>query len=278
MKKKSLSIGINNYPESSNDLNGCVNDANDWQDLLKSKFDFQDNILLLDEQATKHNILSNLQKLISNLGDGDVGVFTFSGHGTWVYDNDIDEDDNRDEAICAYDENILDDDIRKILLTLNPKARLTIISDSCHSGTVTRKMLSRQVLLRSKSIENFAIEGFENIDSNSLIPRYMPPKNNSDAIKALTLPIRKRFLYPESNMSELLLTGCNATEYSYDAYINNRFNGAFTAFAIGIIKSNPNLTYKEFHNEIRTILPNNRYPQSPQLEGSNIFKNFKLFS
>jgi hypothetical protein len=278
MKKISLSIGINNYPESSNDLNGCVNDANDWQDLLKSKFDFQNNTLLLDEQATKHNVLNNLQKLISNLGDGDVGVFTFSGHGTWVYDNDSDEADNRDEAICAYDENILDDDIRKILLTLNPKARLTIISDSCHSGTVTRKMLSRQALLRSKSIEAFAIDGFENIDSNSLIPRYMPPKNSSDAIKTLTLPIRKRFLYPESNMSELLLTGCNATEYSYDAYINNRFNGAFTAFAIGIIKSNPNLTYKELHNEIRTILPNNRYPQSPQLEGNNIFKNFKLFS
>lgn len=278
MKKVSLSIGINNYPGSSNDLNGCVNDANDWQNLLKSKFSFQDNTLLLDSQATKNNILKNLNKLVSKLGDGDVGVFTFSGHGTWVYDQGSDESDNRDEAICAYDKNILDDDFRDVLSKLNPKARLTVISDSCHSGTVTRMMLSREMALRAKSFATFAIEGFENIDINSLVPRYMPPKNKSDAIKTLTLPIRKRFLYPERNMNELLLTGCNATEYSYDAYINNRYNGAFTAFAIGIIKSNHKITYKELHNKIRTILPSNRYPQSPQLEGKENFKNLQLFS
>ncbi len=33
--KKALCIGINNYPGISNDLKGCVNDANDWAELLE---------------------------------------------------------------------------------------------------------------------------------------------------------------------------------------------------------------------------------------------------
>jgi hypothetical protein len=30
MAKKALCIGINNYPGTHMDLQGCVNDANDW--------------------------------------------------------------------------------------------------------------------------------------------------------------------------------------------------------------------------------------------------------
>jgi hypothetical protein len=30
MSKRALCIGINNYPGTHMDLNGCVNDANDW--------------------------------------------------------------------------------------------------------------------------------------------------------------------------------------------------------------------------------------------------------
>ena len=34
MSKKALCIGINNYRGVSNDLRGCVNDAQDWSNLL----------------------------------------------------------------------------------------------------------------------------------------------------------------------------------------------------------------------------------------------------
>ena len=36
-KKTALCIGINNYPGTQNDLNGCVNDANDWTAELKAR-------------------------------------------------------------------------------------------------------------------------------------------------------------------------------------------------------------------------------------------------
>ena len=145
MTKRALCIGINDYPDSFNDLAGCVADANDWAELLSTQYDFKDNVsLLLDEQATRSGILTGLGELVDAAGAGDVLVFSYSGHGTWVPDRgEHDEIDNRDEAICAHDGNIIDDELRGILVRLDPEARLTVVSDSCHSGGVTRAQLGR---------------------------------------------------------------------------------------------------------------------------------------
>ncbi|MHC4618469.1 MAG: caspase family protein [Planctomycetota bacterium] len=268
MAKRAVCIGINDYPGTFNDLGGCVNDANDWADLLKDEFGFGKDVqMITDSAATKDKIVKALEDLVTGSEDGDIAVFTYSGHGTWVPDQgDYDECDNRDEAICAYDGNILDDEIREIIRKMKSGVRLTVISDSCHSGGVTKAMLARA----------------RNIDAESATtaprPRYMPPDNDTGALRTLLVPVRKRFLYPEADMQEILISGCNATEYSYDAVIGGRPNGAMTALATRIIKSNPSGTYKEFHEKLRELLPSTRYPQSPQLEGSDANKNRPLFS
>ena len=272
MAKKAVCVGINDYPGSNNDLSGCVNDANDWAELLSNKFQFGNNVsLLTDSSATKSKILEALGDLVSNAKGGDVVVFTYSGHGTWVYDQgERDESDNRDEAICAYDGNILDDEIRGIIRQIEPDAHLTIISDSCHSGTVTRNQLEGAYAREHRRTEE-----------NAPKPRYMPPPNivtTADALITREMPIRRRFLYPESSMPEVLLTGCNARQYSYDAFIDGRFNGAMTAFTIRLIKSNPSQTYQELHKQLRQVLPNAQYPQSPQLEGSKSNISRPLFT
>ncbi len=272
MNKRAVCVGINDYPGTSNDLSGCVNDARDWADLLTNKFDFGNNVTLFtDSNATKSNILDALSDLVSTAKEGDVIVFTFSGHGTWVYDQgESDESDNRDEAICAYDTIILDDEIRGIIGQIEPDAHLTIISDSCHSGTISRSQLDRRYARVHHRTEE-----------NAPKPKYMPPPNIVKPIEALItshLPIRRRFLYPEAGMPEVVLTGCNATQYSYDAFINGRFNGAMTAFAIQLIKSNPHQTYIDLYKDLRQLLPNPQYPQNPQLEGSQSNKNRPLFT
>jgi hypothetical protein len=268
MTKRAICVGINDYPGTFNDLNGCVNDANDWANLLRNDFQFGDNVqTITDSSATKGNILRALGELVTSAQSGDIVVFTYSGHGTWVYDHgERDESDNRDEAICAYDANILDDDIRAVIRQVTPGVHLTIISDSCFSGSVTRGMLER-----ARSVDDESTE-------NAPKPRYMPPVEDIDALRTDLVPIRKRFLYPESDMQEILITGCNATEYSYDAFIGGRYNGAMTAMAIRSIKSNPSQTYREFHRMLRQLLPSTRYPQSPQLEGSDVNKDRPLFT
>ncbi len=154
MAKKALCVGINDYPYVGNDLHGCINDAKGWAGLLTAHFDFPaaDVKLLLDSQATKANVMAGLKALLTGAKAGDVLVFTNSSHGTYVADTSGDEP-TYDEAICPYDceaNLIVDDELRELFAASLPKnVRLTVISDSCFSGTVTRVCRSPPRTLRS---------------------------------------------------------------------------------------------------------------------------------
>lgn len=240
--KKAICAGINNYPGSTNDLQGCVNDANDWSDLLKLN-GFETKVIL-DKQATRSALLDALENLIANAVADDVIVFTYSGHGTNVIDTSGDEEDSYDEALYVYDGILLDDALRAVIQKTRPGVHLVIISDSCFSGTVTRV-------------------------SPTGVPRYM---KTDDIPPHFTL---KKKLLSEEDMIEILLSGCDDDEYSYDAFINGRWNGAFSATAIRLIKDK--LTYNQFYSAVRSKLPSSEYPQTPQLEGSTANKNRLLF-
>ncbi len=244
--KRAVCIGINNYPGIFNDLKGCVNDAMDWSALLQGT-GFETS-LILDSQATQQNVKAALQGLISATNAGDVAVFTYSGHGTQVTDGSGDEGDRYDEAICLYDGNVIDDELRVILEGLHPQATLVVISDSCFSGSVTR------------------------LAPEPATPRFVPP-----TVSTASKMARRSFLIPETGMPEILISGCSDSEYSYDAEFNGRSNGAMSAYAIQVIKQNPNATYREFHAGLRNLLPSNDYPQSPQLEGSDANKDRRIF-
>lgn len=265
--KRAVCVGINDYRGTANDLNGCVNDANDWSELLSSQYGF-DTQLLLDDQANRAGVLAALGQLVDWAGDGDVAVFTYSGHGTWVPDREeLDEADNRDEALAVHDGIILDDELRSVLSLLHPQASLSIISDSCHSGGGTRAAL-KNALKRARTADN----------PNPPVPRFLPPENDVHALRALMLPVRRRAFYPESSMNHMLLTGCNSMEYSYDAYFNGRYNGAMTYLAIQLIRSARNRTWAEVHAALRELLPSTQYPQCPQLEGPDANKRHQIFS
>ena len=141
MAKKALCIGINNYPGTQMDLKGCVNDANDWEATLSAR-GFSVN-KLLDGQATKAAMVTAMSNLISKAAKNDSLVITFSGHGTYQPDTDGDEVDGLDEGLCPYDLQtngaaLIDDEIKVLFAARKPGVRIVLISDSCHSGTVTR--------------------------------------------------------------------------------------------------------------------------------------------
>src|SRR5688572_14979991 len=140
MAKRALCVGINDYPGSDMDLGGCVNDAKDWQSLLEGKG--YKTTQMLDGEGTRANILEGLKQLLQGARDGDSLVFTFSGHGSWLPDASRDEPDARDEMMCPHDvmkdEFLLDDDLNGIFQAKPAGARLYVIGDCCHSGSVVR--------------------------------------------------------------------------------------------------------------------------------------------
>ncbi|HEX9974564.1 MAG TPA: caspase family protein, partial [bacterium] len=235
--KKALCIGINNYPGFENDLNGCINDANDWTKLYQ-QFGFEVTTLL-DSAARKLKIKTELQSMIWNSQAGDVLVVSYSGHGTSIPDTSGDEADFYDEALYVYDGAIIDDELRDIFKSIPYGVQMIVILDSCFSGTATRVLLKGST--RKKYLELYPIPQLADLQK------------------------RKEFLIGE-DMKEILLAGCGDDEYSYDAYINGRYNGAFTRYAIDTIRGNFN--YEDFMNELRKKLPSREYPQTPQLDCS----------
>src|SRR5215212_4153689 len=200
-KKTALCIGINDYPGTSSDLRGCVNDARDWHAELERRGFHA--ALMLDRQATRRAMEAELQRLIGDAKYGDVVVITYSGHGTWVPDQDGDEPDRRDEALCPWDIReagpLLDDDLFEIFSERDRGVRLIVISDSCHSGTVAR----------------FAPRPLNGLRART---RFLAPATFlSQQAQVVAERLAGTIIRGKSRASALLLAACKDTEYSYDA-------------------------------------------------------------
>lgn len=264
MAKTALCVGINDYPGTDSDLSGCVNDARDWSQELKARG--YSVTMLLNKQATRKGMVYALEKLIGGAEDGDSLVFTFSGHGSWLPDDDGDEPDGRDEMLCPHDVNrqqyLLDDDLADIFDKKPKGARLYFISDSCHSGSVTK----------------FAADPLRGVNRMPKI-RFLPPLHFVKD-KRLRAQIAIAAKAPASPGGEkfpaLLFAGCRDVEFSYDADFNGRPNGAMTRVALNALKQNPR-TPKAWFDLIKKKLPSQQYPQSPQLFGSPAAKKGPMF-
>lgn len=266
MAKFAVCVGINNYPGNGNDLFGCVNDANDWEAELKKRgFSVTK---LLDKQATKKAIATALTSVISVAKASDTVVFTYSGHGSWQPDKDGDEDDGRDEGWCPYDLStaglLIDDEMYELFGKLALGSRLVMLSDSCHSGSISRMAPS--------------LGGAEDLSPRV---RFLPPER---FLKAAELKIADRIRRAGTRASvkpdrALLISGCQDTEYSYDANFGGRPNGAFTYFALQTLKKlKSTATYLDWHKAIRKALPSQSHPQSPNLLGTAAQKKWKVLS
>jgi len=276
MAKKALCIGINNYPGTHMDLQGCVNDANDWAAELGAR-GFK-VATLLDDQATKVAMLKAMGELIGKAAKGDTLVITFSGHGTYQPDTDGDEADGLDEALCPYDlqtrgEALTDDEIRNLFLSRKAGVRIVLLSDSCHSGTVTRAAKAEK---DATTRPRFMPMG--NWLPDKLLPRNRAGKTATTMVGAAgTSPFFGAY---SNKLGDLLISGCKEgpNNFSYDARIAGRFNGAFTYYALKALKGmKAGASYAGWHQAIAKYLPSASYPQSPQILGSATARKGKIF-
>jgi metacaspase-1 len=270
--KRALCVGINDYPYDGNDLNGCVNDANAWADLLVTQYGFanSDVKLMLDAEATRKDVLDALKDLLALAQPGDTLVFTNSSHGSYVAEKGGDEE-KFDEIVCPYDidkNEIRDDDLREIISGLKNGVTLAVILDNCFSGTGTRAAVDDLVPDRLRKPDERRVRFL------SPALRGLPVLPNPWAVQRKAKAKNK---YPESGMKEILLSGCSDKEYSYDAYFNGTYNGAMTYYAMQAIReAKYKLTYAQLHSRILSLI--DEYPQTPQLEGKAANKKKQIFS
>lgn len=280
MTRHALCIGINNYPGTHMDLAGCVNDAQDWAaELERRGFKVAK---LIDAKATRAAMVDGFRRVIGGAVSGDLVVITFSGHGTYVPDASGDEVDGLDEALCPHDIQtgggpLVDDDIQVLFAARQPGVRLVLISDSCHSGTVTR-----------------AVAADPDADPAPR-PRFLPMGNwmpaaqlpraaGGQPLRHLNVgqPVSAFHQALSRSAGDLLLAGCKEgpNNFSYDARFAGRPTGAFTYYALKALQKLPaGATYADWHAAVTPgFLPSIQYPQSPQIVGNAAARKQKVLA
>jgi hypothetical protein len=241
-KKNALLIGIN-YTNTSNQLNGCINDTIDVNNLLQ-QHNFNSIKIINDNteiKPTKNNILNELKNLLTNAISGDILFFQYSGHGFYTKDTNNDEiNTNYDEAIVPLDFNLITDDELKNIINTNLKTGITLVAlfDSCFSGSIL-----------------------------DLKYQYMDSLNDNN------LTINDKVNVTNGNV--ILISGCNDKQTNADAYIgNNKYNGALTYCFYALVKKysdqNKQLTWRNLILEMRSLLLDNGFDQIPQLSSGQI--------
>jgi hypothetical protein len=158
-RKVALLVGINQYryPDA---LSGCVTDVALQRQLLMYRFGFksQDIHTLIDEKATRKNILGAFEEyLINQVKPGDVVVFHYSGHGSQIYDPEptfVNAENGKiglnstfvpvDSQLPAGYPNsggVVQDIMGHtlfLLMSAVPTENITVVLDSCFSGGGTR--------------------------------------------------------------------------------------------------------------------------------------------
>lgn len=258
-----LFVGIN-YPGTSAQLTGCVNDARTWEAYLGPMTEQQTT--LLDADATRKNILKLLGEYIGLLKSGDTLYFTFSGHGSWQPDANGDEPDDRDEVLCPVDYTrgmIVDDELDVLFSQRRRGSRIIFVSDSCHSGTVFR--------MAGDPMADDGGGGWRRarfLPPSEWMPRTKRKAAEEFAVRAAISP-RGRTNAPKSGL--IVLSGCKDTEYSYDAYIDGHACGAFTynvTRAWDDLVGTVGHTYRDLWAALLKRLPSYEYPQTPRLNAT----------
>lgn len=248
--KYALCVG-NNYVGTANELHGCVNDATDWVDLLSAN-GYTTELMI---EATTDQVLNRLMDYVADLHWGERLVFTYSGHGTWVPDASGDETDQRDEAMYMADGSLLmDDDLNKVFGQIPIGRGVLVLSDSCFSGSVTRWASDLKW-------------------GSDMRPRFVSPAQFTNLLPSEVARVERATLSGSKDIGQAsLISGCDDTEYSYDANFGGRGNGAFTRAAIDSYV--PGQSLSAWFKAIRTRLPSTSYPQTPQLTAASLYRRY----
>ncbi|MGI9317254.1 MAG: caspase family protein, partial [bacterium] len=153
--RHALLVGVGDYPQSALDLLGPENDISALEKILKENWNFRpDRIrVLMNEQATKAEVLKELRALKQRSQPGDQLFFYFSGHGTSARDEAVRLPlPDMTAGLLPYDAKLNlakheivaslivgRTDLRPIFQDIDGSGRqLLVMIDACYSGNAVR--------------------------------------------------------------------------------------------------------------------------------------------
>lgn len=299
--RKALIVGINNYPDPANRLEGCVNDSFLMSALLQEcGYDADDIRLVLDERATTEGILERIDWLLNDVREGDERVLYYSGHGAQIPAYGPNEEpDHFSESLVPHDfdwtpkHSITDRQFSELYSQLPYGATFLAIFDCCHSGGLTRDGGPRvrginppddvrhRALRWSKEEQMWVARDFPMINRSlkqvknwrDLIGADGATHKLGRAARLRRLP-RAEYLRTRKALGHkgpylpLLLEACQESEYSYEYRHGSTSYGAFTYCLAQAIREGKTLSFKQVAEQVTTKLHRLGYEQTPLALGA----------
>lgn len=285
--KFALLIGINTYKNapSPNNLSGAENDVRLVSGLLQSKefgFDRINGVKeLLSLAATKTAILDSIDShLITNakryysenrLTNADKGatiVFHYSGHGSYLKDDEVGEEaDGQDETIVPSDASLLDPNSEIRDDELNEKfqelrkftTNITLIFDSCHSGTITRASLTGD---RNDVAERRWTKG----DRSSSVVRREGVSLVPDSLRGGIAELSEGYVAVAGSLPNELTQEINLPIPGGDGLQKQKY-GLLTYYFTQVLYRNPRSSYRDLMLQVKAAVTGHNPLQHPHIEG-----------
>lgn len=246
MTKLAYLFGLN-YSDTQNPLNGCHNDVDNMALFLRSKgwmtFVYKDNEVTISRKF----ILNKLLDLV--LSNSNELFFHFSGHGSQQIDTNKDEIDGNDEGLVVYDEIdkskfelVIDDELKGIVSCIKPTQKLTLFLDCCHSGTMCDLTFG-------------LYQKWNSVNSLMLV------KDGKNT---------------ETNGQVVVISGCLDNQYSSDAFIGGKYQGACTRAFLDCYSDKK--SWERLILDMQNYMKMNKYEQIPQLSSGKLLNLKSLLS
>jgi hypothetical protein len=259
-------VGASAYGGWTGPLAACEFDANDMAAIAKSRG--IEPTVLLTKKATRSAVLAGIRSAAKTLGAGDLYFLSYSGHGGQVPDVTGEEADKKDETWCLYDGQLIDDELYAELAAFKRGVRVLVLSDSCHSGTVTRevsvpgaqpdrrpKWMPEAVAMRTYREHQAFYDKLQRDVAKAAGSAVDPDA----ALANVTVSPRLNAIVKRFNPAVILISGCQDNQTSMDG----DHNGAFTEQLLKVWNNGAfSGNHARFHKQ---ILAGMAADQSPNL-------------
>ena len=250
-KGLSLHLGLNfvdpdQYEGWDGQLTACEFDAKDMA-ALAVKAGFSKLPMLLTAQATAKAVTDGIKAAAAALNSGDIFLLTYSGHGGQVPDRNNEtkaEPDRKDETWVLYDRQLIDDELWALWKTFKAGVRILVLSDSCHSGSVTKAMPA----FLSGGPKAKKAARVRALPTRQAEKVYLAHADQYDAIQKKAGPSESKRV----KASVILISGCQDNQLSLDGdrnglftetlkqvWNNGQFNGGYKLFRDRIVNQMP---------------------------------------
>lgn len=260
MSGYSLHIGLNyvdpfEYDGWGGHLDFATNDAEAMQEIAQNLYYSHKD--LLNEKATRNNVIDTLTNFSQISMEGDIILLTYSGHGSYIPDQNGDESSKEDQTWCLYDGQLVDDELNTVFSFFKKGVRILVISDSCHSGSVTREYIhafkielesyEKKWILKPKSMPNRIIEGVRQMNLGFYQKIKNAQRTDLAAVKA----------------SVKLISACQDNQEAHELNASG-VDGRHGRFTLSLIQiwdgGNFKGDYIEFHRRLVSIHPGCQTP------------------